>query len=522
MISATIRSIKYFEKAWGVDMRKTFFQFRLGFIPTGNLLNKDDEKEDAPKPGVAHQATLRSHINGYQLDPNSSVILNDIGGPGSNNGVIDAGEWIQLNVGILNDSEQRWHSTSGWFSFDSTCTWTKPATEIVLAELDPKQSAQVPIWIYVSEHCQSEKVPLTLVVQDTHQTGGQPLATNMDLHIRALEEVSPWAVLFDKDLPGSSNPINKNKIYPNESIELNSGINAGGEAISARQAFDFGKQGQNLIVKSSHHNTPMPKVRPGLRAAGATSPAPQHSFIAGDDLDFQTVGKEAFYQSLTTMAQAYHWKAASDYRMLIAMDVEIQRPSPQNVSATADTEKTDQPITDNGIWYTYRRFLKAPLMRWNAPPVTVTEICDDGIDNDNDTAIDCADTECKPLKACQKPTEYRLPKPFGRSKPAETAPTPQEQAAKSLSIDLGIPTAQVGLVARAVKGQTLRFHGMIDGVLHIENTLLKVSAGASLRFLVHNRVKVSSLMPMVVWRIGLQRKSLHPLPKGCDDTLGNI
>ncbi len=49
---------------------------------------------------------------------------------------------------------------------------------------------------------------------------------------------------------------------------------------------------------------------------------------------------------------------------------------------------------------------------YGAPPMpAVTEICTDGVDNDGDGRLDCADEQCSDAIACQAVQEYAAPFP---------------------------------------------------------------------------------------------------------------
>ncbi|MBM4392349.1 MAG: hypothetical protein FJ090_14610, partial [Deltaproteobacteria bacterium] len=56
-----------------------------------------------------------------RLLPNEAVLVDDRGGPGTRNGIADAGEWVTVSLPIVNAGRTPWFSSSAYVRTDSDC-----------------------------------------------------------------------------------------------------------------------------------------------------------------------------------------------------------------------------------------------------------------------------------------------------------------------------------------------------------------------------------------------------------------
>ena len=106
-----------------------------------------------------------------------------VGGAGQGNGVLDAGEWVNLGLAIYNDSNRPFFSSSAWMVSGHECAWVPNAYEIEVQEGpaqvtqstnagEAKEPTTEPLhsWVYLSDTCEDMTVvPLQVEVLDTHR-----------------------------------------------------------------------------------------------------------------------------------------------------------------------------------------------------------------------------------------------------------------------------------------------------------------------------------------------------------------
>ena len=229
----------------------------------------------------------------------SIQLLSDVGYPGGGNGVIDAGEWVQIGVVVKNTSKRPLFSTSVTIRA-STNAWTWEIGETELGEMLSKGStaALEPFWVYVSEGIGDRAAAhVTLSFRDTHRTAGSS-QLRLGIPVRRFTEIELGSVTLDLDWPGYSEQGTADGLVPQSEAELSASIvGAPRDVTGARLEFRFPAPASGIFAKTQRIDAPLHPTGGGR-------------FEAGDDLDVTIVNEkklDAAVKRLRGHEATAHW-----------------------------------------------------------------------------------------------------------------------------------------------------------------------------------------------------------------------
>jgi hypothetical protein len=363
----------------------------LGFKPAGSYVeNKSSQEEtagaatsllkaavavatkaeEAPaQPWLSKQMNLTGTTQRLTLVEADTQLLEDFGGSGSHNKVIDAGEWIQLKVGLENSGPRRYFSTSSWLSVSDACTYTPSTQENIAPEVEPGDKFQITGWVYVSEQCtQGKRVSVTVQSKDTHRFKAQPEAITLSLVVTNVGQAALHNTLIDRDIPGHSD--GKETITHHgggAQVEVVTGLQTAGSASTATMGYGSNSLTDTYVQSDSFEQLPMEAV------AGR-----QGHFDATDDLDIILIVDEKYKLKIDKTAEAEGWTEESHAELLFATDTVVDFPSP---------------------------FVLRPDPVPERPTLPPVEDCDTRGDEDEDGLADCEDSDCAEHKDCEPDLE---------------------------------------------------------------------------------------------------------------------
>jgi cysteine-rich repeat protein len=305
-------------------------------------------------------------INPMKSDDEKPVVLIEHGGPGSGNGIIDAGEWVQVNFKVQNNGSTPFFSSSGWLSEDHVCAWAPSSGEIEFPELPAKSkdaekvpTASIGTWIYLSSSCSDKTVvSLNLKVKDTHRAMSRAIQLKASLKVTKRPGGVINQLSVDGDIPGHSDGGKKPPIRPDLRLELAHGLSTGYTAKGARMNWGIDKGSASLLVKNEFR-ADAPLYKEGF------------SWRAADDLDIQAKPEDDFYDAVNSIIKKDKWTSKKDAQVWFATDTEVVYASPDGPTIIRRAEKKQK------------------------------EICDNYQDDDGDGKPDCLDTDCKDAKFCK-------------------------------------------------------------------------------------------------------------------------
>jgi hypothetical protein len=332
-----------------------------------------DAKAAGLGPRANTQVKLQSSDGRLKLFLDEEARIVDVGGPGTRNGVADAGEWLKLGFGVYNASATPFVSSSAWISTSGGCSWVPQDEEIELPELSPadpkadsekqpEQMGEFESWIYISKDCaHNSVVPLSIRIEDTHNTGKTPIVLTANIRVTNRGKSRVLDYLVDSDVPGSSEGADGRIIVPDLKLEFSHGLNTGpGIVVGAEMNWSMAKESRSLLASSSFRkNEPM--VLNGS------------SLAFGDDLDIETQSTATLHKAIDAVSKAWGWDSVDDARFWLTTDTVVQYISP------------DPPGAEEK----------------EAPP----EICDNYLDDDSDGKHDCQDSDCEEADVCQPPAK---------------------------------------------------------------------------------------------------------------------
>ncbi|MEC8191807.1 MAG: hypothetical protein VX127_03695 [Myxococcota bacterium] len=339
----------------------------LDFEAPGSYLKK--EKRGTP-PRITKQVWAESTDERLKIEQDAIKLGGEIGGAGEGNGLIDAGEWVQLGLEIYNASDRGFFSSSGWLETGADCAWVPPALETVMSELpatpvpeSPDAKPKKPLtqsfaaWVYLSTACADNSVvPLKVRIKDTHRAPRVPIVLSAKMVVRNRVFGKAERFLVDTDIPGVSDGKSMPTVEASRVFELTHGFAAAQrDVLSARTGWGIHKDVGAIISQQKSASNPM------IAAGGGR-------FLPGDDLDIATMKPADYDQALQARADDERWESLEDARAWFAADTEVLYETPD-----------------------------PPMEVVEKPP---EEICNNYLDDDGDGKHDCQDSDCKAERVC--------------------------------------------------------------------------------------------------------------------------
>jgi len=290
-------------------------------------------------PELRHQISFKSSGK-LRVDSTKTKLVGDMGGAGTSNGVIDAGEWIQLGLEIENTSELPFFSTSAWVKGDDPCLWANDKVEYELAEMPPKGGRTAfAVWVYASRKCDHNKRrKLTIQLKDTHHGNSHSIAGQVRVSRAGKAKLSD--VRFDTDIPGYSDGADRKTVEPDQRFELSSSIEIkSGEGVKIKQFYGFADDTEDMLKNVEYRDTDMIKLNDKL-------------FRPGDDLDVLVEEPEDYNDAVKDLDDdSKRWMVTSDrYGTLwvaveAAVDMRSSNPKPE-----APSSKSKKDTLKVKIW----------------------------------------------------------------------------------------------------------------------------------------------------------------------------
>lgn len=343
----------------------------LDFDAPGSYLSKS-------KRGTAPRVTKQ--VQAVSSDPRLKLVHDEIslggevGDAGEGNGVIDAGEWVNLGLQVYNDDNRGFFSSSAWIQTQAECAWVPPALEIEMSELPAKppedeQSSKLSLkkkapptqalnaWVYLSTACpDSSVVPLQVQIKDTHRAPTSPIVLSAKMTVRNRSMAKAVNFLVDTDVPGVSDGRSMPQVSSARIFELTHGFEAPQRGLmKARTGWGIHEDVGSIISEQQAPSEPMLLAGEG-------------SFLPGDDLDLATVKRADFDRILQARADEDRWRSLEDARAWFAADTEVSYETPDPPTEIIE------PAPD--------------------------EVCDNYLDDDGDGDHDCDDSDCSAEAVC--------------------------------------------------------------------------------------------------------------------------
>lgn len=257
----------------------------------------------------------------------------DSGGAGTNNGVVDVGEWAYIDVEVLNKSTAPYFSSSAWVSTSGCAFVPEEGMEIRLAEMSVGGKATMSFWMYQGP-CASQAAPSVLIhIFDSHQSEstfqlnfklGNPVTTPK-LHTQIL----------DQDMPGFSHQQDDiSYVRPGSFFELTHELTVAGNPsiVDLEYAVPSDAKAIFKIGAHIHRSTEMRHVGNGR-------------YKARDDWDREVQGPLAQYRYIIqNLKGSKRWlDAGTPGPIWLAVDVTVNRGNPTKDSATGATKRATRP-----------------------------------------------------------------------------------------------------------------------------------------------------------------------------------
>jgi hypothetical protein len=240
------------------------------------------------------QAVARHGGAGLRLDINEASVVKDLGGSGEGNGVLDAGEWVELELGVGNPTSRPYFSTSFRASSASSCVWVDELAVDPMVEMNPgAKSDSVSLWVYLSNSCaMGTKATISLRVEDTHRTRSSSEFILLDLIVTNRNNARLLPRPLDSDHPGSSDGSGERRLVGGQMFEFSSDVqlpDSGARRVSGRY----------------HLSAPSSELLSGAAfRKGVLYPLGGGRYGAFDDLDIVTQDEAKFRSGVIGLQQS--------------------------------------------------------------------------------------------------------------------------------------------------------------------------------------------------------------------------
>ena len=353
-------------------------------------LPKAPKAKKVPGPRASTQTRTQSSgdLQLYQ-DPQARFV--DYGGPGTGNGVVDAGEWIKVKLKIKNKSLKPFVSTSAWVTVNDSCAWTFPDEKIILPELNPQlppppepteedkppkeEYGESEVWVYISNSCPNgREIPLVYKVYDTHQAPRSPITLTARIRVTNRGASRVLDYLVDADNIGYSEGGDATKVAPEQRLEFSHNLNAGVGELAYYVEYNNGTpKGKGPIMKWSMAPLSKGMFKEENYAGGEFRMNPKGGKLTfADDFDVEAKSESELHKAIDAMSREWKWKTKSDAKLWLLTDTEIK----------------------------YKSFDPPKLV-----VEELSEVCGNHLDDDKDGKIDCDDPDCEDEDACKEPPQ---------------------------------------------------------------------------------------------------------------------
>jgi hypothetical protein len=341
--------------------------------------------EEVAKPSLQSQATIDANLYGLKISLDNGymsndadfiapkITIDDYGSEGSNNGVVDAGEWVVMNIPLYNNSDDWWFSTFVDVSTNSECAWAMPISK-QLEELSPpgtttkekpildengkpktkkvtvveKVGQTLPLMMYISKDCShNKKIPITIVVKDTYNAPSGTTA-EVGITVQNLSEARLTDVVKNVDMPKKS-PKEKNILQTNTEMEIFYSTTVDSKANDVSSTIQIDNRLVSTIERAALTGLAAPGAEPdpknivavvGGEYRGEMKSKTPNKYQSTDDLDILIKGsKETVESTLDATAEKLNWTKAEHANLLLAVDIIVEVSSPEPTRTIFNEEK---------------------------------------------------------------------------------------------------------------------------------------------------------------------------------------
>jgi len=252
----------------------------LGFAADHDFI--ENEIPSSGSIGLADQVQVRAAAGGLTVQTTGSRVVSDSGGPGSDNGVLDAGEWAKIAVQLSNESSLPWFSTSAWPESGHPCVFVPAGSEVVLSEMAPSSTASLVVSAYFSHDCPVEGPAIKIRVRDSERTRGADQEIRLLLSPTPIGRIRVTDARLDADEPGYSDGSDLASLHPDRDFELSASLSAAARMDLAKMGLGFRDLAFALFSDGGQRDVNMVALGAGR-------------FLAGDDVDL-SVQEPALYK----------------------------------------------------------------------------------------------------------------------------------------------------------------------------------------------------------------------------------
>lgn len=252
---------------------------------------------------------------------------------GFTNRLIDPGEWVALNVTLINQTKLPWFSTSAT-ARGSGCLWVDSTRSTLVGEFAPGAKASVRLWAYVAEGC-TEPSTLTLSLADTHR--GNAGRVVVSVTSTGFSRPTVAQLHLDSDALGSSDGSQLREVRPNQRFELSSDLRVPGPVTAVESSWALPRAAGPLFDSLTFRPTPLVARGGGL-------------FIAGDDLDGETVDEDE-WASVAQVPGNKRWLVGRQSgRLWLALDTQVTlapvvaAPTPSSLKGARPSTTPARPV----------------------------------------------------------------------------------------------------------------------------------------------------------------------------------
>jgi hypothetical protein len=332
-------------RALPAEVVNRWLGFRDG--PEGGRTEKRPGAEGGPS--IASQVTAVGGVGDLKLLAKEGRLLEEVGGAGAGNGVIDTGEWVHLSFEVANPSPRPWFSSSVVGRADGVCLWT--SGELVqLAEL-PAVSGRgsVDFWVYVSRDCTGGSRGIKLGIRDTHRTPSvemELLAIVRPVDVAAPRLLNPR---MDSDELGSSDGSRSREVVPGLRFEYSLDVATPGiESATVRTNYAAPADLKPLFWEFNYNDLPLGRDSDRI-------------FRAADDLDVTIVGRKNFESTILEARASRRWVTGRwPGRLWLAVDTDLEvAPPGERLAAPVQPPRITPPtpLEDEKVVALVRKYL---------------------------------------------------------------------------------------------------------------------------------------------------------------------
>jgi hypothetical protein len=278
----------------------------------------ESPKADGPEAAseVTGQVRWQSTDPTLGLKPGHIVLAEEVAPTPTRDGRVQTGEWVRLEVSVVNNGTRPWFSTSSFIESGNACVVVVPDEEQVLQEMAAGDESPVSFWALVAPDCREEgprRVKLRL--RDTHR----PVEARIDLDFESTLLPTPTlgSPRLDADVPGSSDGSDATELRPDLVAELTVDVTSTGQAAAeVSTSFSFPPDAAALFVRPpSYRGAPLERLS-------------ETSFRASDDVDFAVVPSNAFDRVRQALKTSAFWtNRTAGAQLWLAVDTTVRLPA---------------------------------------------------------------------------------------------------------------------------------------------------------------------------------------------------